>query len=123
MLLALNGCAESMALLGPATSGSFTGGKAVQSAISSATSYAIKQQTGKTPTQHVLAYVKENNPQNTKEKCIDFLESTNSEICSAVKRNILETRDKILAKSKIENLAAKSIQKRRTNVCWGFISS
>jgi hypothetical protein len=34
-------------------------------------------------------------------------------VCAAVRKDILETRNKILKKSKIENLAIKSIQKRR----------
>ena len=85
----------------------------MQSTITSAASYGLKKHTGKSPSEHVVAYVKKNNPKNEKEKCIEFLKKTNSEICSAVKRNILETKEKIFKKSKIENLALKSIQKRR----------
>ena len=45
-LLALNGCANSLAFLGPAST-SITGGNVAQSAFSSAVSYGVKKQTGK----------------------------------------------------------------------------
>ena len=113
-LLALNGCANSLAFLGPAST-SVTGGNVAQSAVSSAVSYGVKKQTGKTPSQHALAYVQKHNPNNKKEKCIEFIDATNSKTCAAVKENLSETRKKIvkiknsiLDKSKIENLAKQS---------------
>ena len=113
-LFALNGCANSLALLGPAST-SVTGGKIAQSAISSAVSYGVKKQTGKSPSQHALAYVQKHNPENKKEKCIEFIDATNTKTCAAVKENLSETRKKIvkikntiLDKSKIENLAKQS---------------
>jgi hypothetical protein len=113
-LLALNGCANSLAFLGPATT-SVTGGNIAQSAFSSAVSYGVKKQTGKTPSQHALAYVQKHNPDNKKEKCIEFIDATNTKTCAAVKENLSETRKKIvkiknsiLDKSKIENLAKQS---------------
>ena len=51
----LNGCAESLALLGPGTSN----GKFLQSSLNSAVSYAVKKQTGKTPLEHAIAYAEE----------------------------------------------------------------
>ena len=113
-LLALNGCANSLAFLGPAST-SVTGGNIAQSAFSSAVSYGVKKQTGKTPSQHALAYVQKHNPDNKKEKCIEFIDATNTKTCAAVKENLSETRKKIvkiknsiLDKSKIENLARQS---------------
>ena len=113
-LLALNGCANSLAFLGPAST-SVTGGNIAQSAFSSAVSYGVKKQTGKTPSQHALAYVQKHNPENKKEKCIEFIDATNTKTCAAVKENLSETRKKIvkiknsiLDKSKIENLAKQS---------------
>lgn len=113
-LLALNGCANSLAFLGPAST-SVTGGNIAQSAFSSAVSYGVKNQTGKTPSQHALAYVQKHNPDNKKEKCIEFIDATNTKTCAAVKENLSETRKKIvkiknsiLDKSKIENLAKQS---------------
>ena len=50
-----------------------------------------------------------------KSKCIKFIDATESEICEAVKKNISETKEyfknkkKILVRSKIENLARKSV--------------
>ena len=51
----LNGCAESVALLGT-TVGGASSGKVVQSSIHSAVSYGIKKQTGLTPLGHALSY-------------------------------------------------------------------
>mgnify|MGYP006158850687 CR=1 FL=1 len=109
--LLLSNCVESMALLGPVYTAAGSGNIA-QSAVSSAVSYGVKQQTGKSPTEHAISYVKANNPSNKKEKCIDFIESTNSEACAAINKNIAEIKDKIIKKSKIENLAFNSIQTR-----------
>ena len=113
-LFALNGCANSLALLGPAST-SLTGGNVAQSAISSAVSYGVKKQTGKTPSQHAMAYVQKYNPENKKEKCLEFIDATNTKNCAAVKENLSETAKKIvklknsiLDKSKIENLAKHS---------------
>jgi len=115
-LVFLSGCVESMALLGP-MSGS---GNMAQSALSSSVSYGVKKQTGKSPMEHVIAYAEKHNPEKKKSKCVSFIEGTNSEICEAVKKNILETKEyfankqKIIKRSLIEDLAKKSdIYKRR----------
>ena len=138
-LFLLNGCAESVALLGSSVGGA-SSGKMLQSSLNSAISYGIKQQTGKTPFGHVLAYAEEKNPEKKKETCISFIESTRSEFCTilnkqisltniAVKEKTLAivkkypknniTRDitvlkEIVKSSKIEDLAKNSdIHKRR----------
>ena len=79
-LLLLNGCAESVALLGPSVGGA-SSGKMFQSSLNTAISYGVKKQTGKTPFEHALAYAEEKNPEKKKEPCLSFLEKTNSEIC------------------------------------------
>mgnify|MGYP006099556409 CR=1 FL=1 len=105
----LAGCVESMALLGPATSGA-TNGKLVQSSLKSAVSYGVKKQTGKTPLQHALAYAEENNPTKKKEKCISFIEKTNSEACMIVKKKIASTQDALVKKiSTTKNTVVKKI--------------
>ena len=138
-LFLLNGCAESVALLGSSVGGA-SRGKMLQSSLNSAISYGIKQQTGKTPFGHVLAYAEEKNPEKKKETCISFIEKTRSEFCTilnkqisltniAVKEKTLAivkkypknniTRDvtvlkEIVKSSKIEDLAKNSdIHKRR----------
>jgi len=111
----LSGCVESVALLGP-MSGS---GNMAQSALSSSVSYGVKKQTGKSPSEHVMEYVKKNNPEGKKEKCIEFIDQTNSKTCAVIKAVIKEDISKkkikiakikegIFSKSKIENLAKKS---------------
>ena len=117
----LNGCAESLALLGPGTSN----GKFLQSSLNSAVSYGVKKQTGKTPLEHIIAYAEEKNPEKKKETCISSFEITRSEFCTIVKKQIKSKsaavvektadfvkefpKNKIKEISKIEKLARKSV--------------
>ena len=116
----LNGCAESIALLGTGTSN----GKIIQSSLNSAVSYGVKKQTGKTPLEHVIAYAEEKNPERKKETCISSFEITKSEFCTIVKKQVKlkstalidktveivkEYPKKIKEVSKIEKIAKKSI--------------
>ena len=95
-MLMLNGCAESVALLGTGASN----GKIVQSSFNSVISYGVKKQTGKTPIEHAIAYAEEKNPEKKKEPCLSFVEKTNSEICALLKKQLKLTKSKILTKSK-----------------------
>ena len=117
----LNGCAESLALLGPGASN----GRFVQSGLNSAISYGVKKQTGKTPLEHAIAYAEEKNPERKKETCISSFEITRSEFCTIAKKEIKfkstvmvgktveitkEYPKKIIKEiSKIEKIAKKSI--------------
>ena len=116
----LNGCAESLALLGSSASN----GRVVQSSLNSVISYGVKKQTGKTPLEHAIAYAEEKNPERKKETCISSFEITRSEFCTIVKKQIKlkstalmdktvkiaeEFPKKIKEESKIEKIAKKSI--------------
>ena len=118
----LNGCAESIALLGTSASN----GKIVQSYFNSAISYGVKKQTGKTPLEHAIAYAEKKNPEKKRDKCISFIEKTRSEFCTIVKKQIsikntvlAEKKSKIIQKfpkinkikeiSLIEKIAKKSV--------------
>ena len=117
----LNGCAESLALLGPGASN----GRFVQSSLNSAISYGVKKQTGKTPLEHAIAYAETKNPERKKETCISSFEITRSEFCTIVKKQIKSKstdmvekttdfvrefpKNKIKEISKIEKIAKKSI--------------
>ena len=117
----LNGCAESLALLGPSVSN----GRFVQSSLNSAIRYGIKKQSGKTPLEHAIAYAEEKNPKRKKETCISSFEITRSEFCTIVKKQIKlkstavveKTSDfvkefpknRIKETSKIEKITKKSI--------------
>ena len=117
----LNGCAESLALLGTSTSN----GKILQSSLNSAISYGVKKQTGKTPLEHVIAYAEEKNPEKKKENCISSFEITRSEFCTIVKKQIKSKSSDMMEKtteiakeypkkiikeiSKIEKIVKKSI--------------
>ena len=104
LLLFLNGCAESVALLGTA-GGSASKGKILQSSLNTAVSYGVKRQTGKTPLEHAVAYAEEINPnKKDKEPCLSFLEKTNSEICAIVKKQLNLTKSKIKNKKKNQSL-------------------
>ena len=93
-MLLLNGCAESVALLGT-SAGTASNGKILQSSFNSVISYGIKQQTGTGPIQHVMAYAEKINPEKEKEPCLSFIEKTNSEICAIVKKQLKITKSKI----------------------------
>ena len=56
MSVLFSGCVESMALIGPATTGAGSG-KITQSAASSVLSYGVKKQTGKTPLELSLIHI------------------------------------------------------------------
>ena len=120
-LFLLNGCAESLALLGPGASN----GRFVQSSLNSAISYGVKKQTGKTPLEHAIAYAEKKNPERKKETCISSFEITRSEFCTIAKKQINSKstamidktieivkefpKNKIKEISKIEKIAKKSI--------------
>ena len=93
-MLLLNGCAESVALLGPSINGAGNG-KILQSSFNSAISYGVKKQTGKAPLEHVKAYAERINPEKEEEPCLSFLEKTNSEICAIVKKQLILTKSKV----------------------------
>ena len=100
ILLFLNGCAESVALLGTSASN----GRIIQSSISSSISYGVKKQTGKSPLEHAIEYAEQKNPQKKKEPCLTFLEKTNSEICAIVKKQLNLTKSKIKTITKNKSL-------------------
>ena len=97
-LMLLNGCAESVALLGSSVGG-VSNGKIIQSSLNSAISYGVKQHTGKSPLEHAIAYAEEKNPEKKKEPCISFIEKTRSEFCSVVNRKIALTSNVIREKT------------------------
>ena len=84
LLFFLNGCAESIALLGTGVSN----GRIVQSSLNSAISYGLKTQTGKTPLEHAIAYAEKKNPGKKKDTCISSIERTRSEFCAVAKKQI-----------------------------------
>ena len=109
-ILLLNGCAESIALLGTGASN----GRIVQSSLNSAISYGLKTHTGKTPLEHAIAYAEKKNPGKKKDTCISSIERTRSEFCTIAKKQISLTTTALKEKSSkiIKNYpkeAAKSL--------------
>ena len=106
----LNGCAESIALLGTSTSN----GRIVQSSLNSAISYKVKKQTGKTPLEHVISYAEKKNPEGKKETCISFIERTRSEFCTILKKEITLTNTVLMEKTSkiVKKFPKKNIIKK-----------
>mgnify|MGYP003683352241 FL=1 len=102
LLFILNGCAESMALLAPAST-AMSGGNIVHSSATSLASFSIKKSTGKSPAEHAISLAKKHNPDRKKEKCVEFLESTNSEVCKILKTRVTKLKTKINERSHIKN--------------------
>ena len=97
-LFLLNGCAESVALLSSSVGG-VSSGKALQSSLSSAISYGVKHETGKTPLGHMIAYAEEKNPEKKKETCFSYIEITKSEFCTIAKKQISLTKTAVKEKA------------------------
>ena len=94
----LNGCAESVALLGSSVGGA-SQGRILQSSVNSAISLGVKQHTGKSPLEHAIAYAEEKNSKKKEEPCISFIEKTKSEFCTVVNRKIALTSNVIKEKT------------------------
>ena len=125
-LFLLNGCAESVALLGSSVGGA-SSGKMLQSSLNSAVSYGVKHKTGKTPFGHVLAYADEKNPEKKKEKCFSFIERTRSEFCTIAKKQISITKtavkDKPLVIAKIFPKTKDVILEKENDLVSSFFQS
>ena len=107
-LLLLNGCAESIALLGTSASN----GRIVQSSLNTAISYGLKTHTGKTPLEHAIAYAEKKNPDEKEDTCISSIERTRSEFCTIAKKQISSTT--IVLKEKTSKII-KNYPKEITN--------
>ena len=103
-LVLLNGCAESVALLGSSVGGA-SSGRVLQSSLNSAISYGVKHKTGKTPIGHMLDYAKEINPEKKRETCVSFIESTRSEFCTIAKKQMSITNNTV--KKKVFEISEK----------------
>ncbi|MEK9638547.1 MAG: hypothetical protein VW126_02755 [Pelagibacteraceae bacterium] len=89
----LTGCINSMALLGPATGAA--NGKVVQSSIQSAVSYGIKQQTGKSPFEHALAYTEQKDLENCNKQ------EKETKKCSSLREKLLSAKSLVDKKDDI----------------------
>jgi len=114
-LMLLTGCAETIALLGPASS-AFSGGNVVHSSISSVASYGVRKTTGKSPMQHAMAYVEDKNPNKEKDRCISFVKKTESEACYIAKKQISSAKKATIKKIKntITSPKIKVVKKIKT---------
>ena len=99
----LTSCAETVAFLGPASTAA-GGGNVVRSTFTSAVDYGIKKSTGKSSIEHAIGLAEKHNPERKKVKCVSFLEVTESEVCSILKKRVTELRGQINKSSKIKIL-------------------
>ena len=103
LLVFLTDCAETLALLGPASTAAGSGNLA-RSSLTTAVNIGMKKTTGKTSLEHALAFAERHNPERKKVKCVSFLEVTESEVCSILQKRVSELKRKIDEKSKIKIL-------------------
>ncbi len=103
LTITLSGCAETMAFLGPVGTAA-GGGNIVRSTVTSVVDYGIKKSTGKSSFEHAINYAEKHNPDRKKVKCVQFLEATESEVCSILNKRMSELREKIVINSKIKIL-------------------
>ena len=60
--------------------------------------------TGKSSIEHALSFAEKHNPERKKVKCVNFLEITETEVCSILKERVTELRSQINKSSKIKIL-------------------
>ena len=102
----LSGCFGSVAFLGPASTSAASGasGNIARGAFTSTVSYGVKKTTGKFPIEHAVAHEEQKNYKKKKEPCLSFVVKTNSKICSIVKKQLNQTKSKILKRSTNQSL-------------------
>ena len=99
--LFLTGCySNSLTMVGPATG--VASGKVTESALSSSFNYAIKKQTGKTATEHILSESQNRKIAQTKAKINPC--KTNESLCAMLKTRVNQMQKKLSGK----NLQAKN---------------
>ena len=103
LTIVLSGCAETIAFLGPAST-AVGGGNLARSTVTSAIDYGIKKSTGKSSLEHAISYTEKHNSDRKKVKCVSFLEATESEVCTILKKRVSELQTKIRTSSKIKIL-------------------
>ena len=99
--LFLTGCySNSLTMVGPATG--VASGKVTESALSSSLNYAVKKQTGKTATEHILSESQNRKIAQTKAKINPC--KTNESLCAMLESRVNKMQKKLSGK----NLQAKN---------------
>ena len=99
-LFFLSGCFETSLVVGPVIGG--VEGKLVQSSMSTALSYGIKQQTGKYPIQHILKKKKEKIV-----KTVSLMEEKVLTTTNKIKHNLVKKPEVKSVKAKYKTIKAK----------------
>ena len=103
LTILVTGCAETVAFLGPASTAA-GGGNLARSTFTSVVDYGIKKSTGKSSIEHAIGFAEKHNPEREKVKCVNFLEITETEVCSILKKRVSELKSQINKSSKIKIL-------------------
>ena len=99
----LTSCAETVAFLGPASTAA-GGGNVARSSFTTVLDYGIKKSTGKSSIEHAIGLAEKHNPDREKIKCVNFLEITETEVCTILKKQVSELKSQINKRSKIKIL-------------------
>ena len=99
----LTSCAETVAFLGPASTAA-GGGNVARSSFTTVLDYGIKKSTGKSSIEHAIGLAEKHNPDREKIKCVNFLEITETEVCTILKKQVSELKSQINKSSKIKIL-------------------
>ena len=99
----LTSCAETVAFLGPASTAA-GGGNVARSSFTTVLDYGIKTATGKSSIEHAIGLAEKHNPDREKIKCVNFLEITETEVCTILKKQVSELKSQINKSSKIKIL-------------------
>jgi len=111
LLFLLNGCVESVALLG-STAGGASSSKLLQSSLKSSISYEIKKHTEKTTLGHAIAYNEKHNTEKKKRTIITFIEKKKTKLYTNTKTKKNITKKTI--KKKIKSLRTLWVKRKRS---------
>ena len=93
--LFLTGCySSSLTMVGPATG--VASGKIGESAVSSSLNYAVKKQTGKSATEHILSESQNKTVEKQKAKVNPCNLQKNNKLCSVLNTRIEKTRKQLM---------------------------
>jgi len=108
----LVGCIESIAIIG----GGAANGKLVQSSLQSGVSLGIKKQTGKSPVQHALNLVSNNERQKKQTECSSFTKKKEQEICLMEEKKITSNKLKIKEKNSLANPSIETVLSLQSSI-------
>ena len=112
--LLVSGCYQnSLTYLAPATSG-VAQGKVSQSLMSTTLSYSVKEQTGKTPMEHILTETQMRSFNKQKQKLNPC--EQNLKLCLSLKQRIENTRKKIILNKEFQETRNQLLSSKKLEI-------